>query len=331
MNWQTPATDNVAVDYVYQSLKPSSMYPAGTFLVIAYCNDTSGNQSPSCNFTFTLEPAGVFTQDESSSSGGWSVAALATGAGVGAGVSILVMVLTLVVILWIRRQRALMPNDVNNVTDAMRHARTPSLVDDAPASNPAQYHHAQTRKIENNDAPNVSLEMQFRDESVALYADVSRDHANNDQGNSDNTYGYVTVNGLADKDADKVETGNSDITDGYVTLNSLDEAVKYDKLGQAKKHLTDSAQDDNVTYSAPSAQYINIDDAPDGFGFFNNESAPINKVTDIGSQVTYEEPALSMYSSITLTPADELNMHCSPNKKESDYLRVETAAGGKDE
>lgn len=106
VSWQTPiAYDNVQVDSIIHSRQPMTNYTAGVYLVYAYANDTSGNISPNCNFTFTvIAPAASITNgNAASSASSSSSSAAAAAAGGGAGGFILIVLIAVAV--WARRKR----------------------------------------------------------------------------------------------------------------------------------------------------------------------------------------------------------------------------------
>ena len=110
VNWQAPAVhDNVACDVTTQSLQPLAYYGEGVYTVVAFVNDTSGNISPPCNFTFTViaayvPPPSNSTQSSSSSASSSAVTAAAAGGAAGG----LLLIVVLVVVIWHRRQQALL-------------------------------------------------------------------------------------------------------------------------------------------------------------------------------------------------------------------------------
>jgi hypothetical protein len=187
------------------------------------------------------------------------------------------------------------------------HVRHSSVVDDIPASKPAQSHRAPVMVMEaddndEHDAQDGLMEIQPIDEPPpSSLADIHRGHTSEDEGNNANPGGYLTVNDCDDEDED------------------VD-----DEFGQVKKHLTNLAQSE--THSAALALDINLDDAPDGFGFVDDDHLPTNQATDFGSQYgdNFEEPALSLFSSMAPTPADALSIHNSPDEGESGYLHLDT-------
>ena len=92
-SWPSPqAEDNVKVDVVSETYQSDSLFSAGIYVVQAWANDTSGNVSPTCNFTLTV------TAPASASA---SVVAPAMGAGGGGAV----IVILLLVVLLLRRNR----------------------------------------------------------------------------------------------------------------------------------------------------------------------------------------------------------------------------------
>jgi hypothetical protein len=57
VEWYYPVIkDNVAVDFIIQTYEQLERYAVGTYTVVAYVNDTSGNLSPPCSFTFNVIP-----------------------------------------------------------------------------------------------------------------------------------------------------------------------------------------------------------------------------------------------------------------------------------
>ena len=119
VEWYYPVLkDNVAVDTITQNHEPLERYELGSYTVVAYVNDTSGNLSPPCSFTFT-----VVDHDQTTAAPSASNADASTGTAVGAaGGTVALLVLILIIVLVIRSRRKPQKEEVTD-EDILAHAQ----------------------------------------------------------------------------------------------------------------------------------------------------------------------------------------------------------------
>ena len=119
VEWYYPVLrDNVAIDTITHNHEPLERYELGSYTVVAYVNDTSGNLSPPCSFTFT-----VVDYDQTTAAPAASSADASTGSAIGAaGGTIALLILILIVIMFVRSRRKPQKEEATD-EDILAHAQ----------------------------------------------------------------------------------------------------------------------------------------------------------------------------------------------------------------
>ena len=112
VTWQTPtATDNVAVASIYSSMESGANLTAGTYTVIAYATDSSGNIATPCSFTVIVYPAPTVPPSTQAPPAAASSSSSTVVGAAGAGGCVAILVLVILIIVLLRRRRN--PNQVH--------------------------------------------------------------------------------------------------------------------------------------------------------------------------------------------------------------------------